>query len=239
MINVKKFEEIKGSIQAGLDNINKRYNHIGDNDALFICMVLDLNYKTAYFETAWDPSEYQAGLDALDNTVSEIVVPVAAGSVVSTANTLASLRPTQHGNSWMRSMIQAHRNEDGAIRDPCAELRSYLSDPLPLEDTEIHDIVAWWGLNMHRFPTLARMARDYLAIQGSATASERAFSSRALTGTKHRNRLSPKLFEALQILKSGYHNRHIAASDEARAHAVNEFELNVLDGDNDNVFLIE
>ena len=62
------------------------------------------------------------------------------------------------------------------------------------------------------------MARDYLAIQGSATPSERAFSSGALTDSKLRNRLSPPVFEALQILKSAYRNGHIKASEQAEAH---------------------
>jgi hypothetical protein len=59
------------------------------------------------------------------------------------------------------------------------------------------------------------MARDYLAIQGSATPAERAFSSGSLTGTKLRNRLSMDLFEALQLLKSAYRNGHISAGQLA------------------------
>ena len=63
---------------------------------------------------------------------------------------------------------------------------------------------------------LASMAHDYLAVQGSATLSERAFSSAALTDTKRRNRLSPDLFESLQILKSAYRNGQMSASDAAQ-----------------------
>jgi hypothetical protein len=62
------------------------------------------------------------------------------------------------------------------------------------------------------------MARDYLAIQGSSVPSERAFSSGGLTGTSLRNRLSPAIFEALQILKSAYRNGHISAAQEAKGH---------------------
>lgn len=62
------------------------------------------------------------------------------------------------------------------------------------------------------------MARDYLAIQGSSVPSERAFSSGGLTGTSLRNRLSPAMFEGLQILKSGYKNKYISAAQEAEKH---------------------
>jgi hypothetical protein len=62
------------------------------------------------------------------------------------------------------------------------------------------------------------MARDYLAIQGSSVPSERAFSSGGLTGTSLRNRLTPAVFESLQILKRAYKNNHISAAQEAKGH---------------------
>jgi len=62
------------------------------------------------------------------------------------------------------------------------------------------------------------MARDYLAIQGSATPSERAFSSGGLTGTKWQNRLNVDVFESLQLLKSAYRNGHISAASDSEQH---------------------
>ncbi|KAJ6540281.1 hypothetical protein B0H19DRAFT_1001539, partial [Mycena capillaripes] len=62
------------------------------------------------------------------------------------------------------------------------------------------------------------MARDYLAIQGSATPAEPAFSSGSLTDTKPRNSLSSILFGALQLLKSAYRNGHISAGAIAAKH---------------------
>jgi hypothetical protein len=51
------------------------------------------------------------------------------------------------------------------------------------------------------FPTVFRIAMDYLPIQASAVPCERVFSSSAETDTKKRNRISPTLMEALQMLK--------------------------------------
>ena len=51
------------------------------------------------------------------------------------------------------------------------------------------------------FPTLFAMAMDYLPIQASSVPCERIFSSSAETDTKRRNRISPLLMEALQMLK--------------------------------------
>ena len=69
-----------------------------------------------------------------------------------------------------------------------------------------------------KYPTLLRIARDYLAIQGSAVASEHAFSNGSLTATRCCNRIKAETFEALQILKSGYRNGHISTSQQAEAH---------------------
>jgi hAT family C-terminal dimerisation region len=65
-----------------------------------------------------------------------------------------------------------------------------------------------------QFPTLARIAQDYLAIPGSSVASERAFSSMRHIGTDHRNKLSTEMFQAIQILKGGYKAGLIGAAAE-------------------------
>jgi hypothetical protein len=61
---------------------------------------------------------------------------------------------------------------------------------------------------MHKgdFPTLFTIAMDYLAIQASSVPCEHAFSSSAETNTVRRNKISPVLMEALQMLKFGFRN---------------------------------
>lgn len=68
----------------------------------------------------------------------------------------------------------------------------------------------------HRFeyPVLSRIARDYLAIPGSSVPAERSFSSSRHIGTDFRNRISPEIFESLQILKDGYKEGLISAVKE-------------------------
>jgi hypothetical protein len=89
-----------------------------------------------------------------------------------------------------------------------------------------------------KYPTLKRIARDYLVIQGSATPSEHAFSSGRIIDSAHCNQLSTELFTALQILKSGYCNGHIAAVHQALNH-VDDITLegkasDAAEGDEDN-----
>ncbi|KAJ7237147.1 hypothetical protein C8J57DRAFT_1247393 [Mycena rebaudengoi] len=82
---------------------------------------------------------------------------------------------------------------DLAQANPRAERDGYISAPVE----QVKDVVHWWG---------------------SSTPAERAFSSSSLTGTKLRNRLTPEIFEALQLLKSAYRNGHISATADAGKH---------------------
>jgi hypothetical protein len=74
-------------------------------------------------------------------------------------------------------------------------------DMLPLAHGDTNPL-EWWKSNQTTFPILARMARDYLAIQSSSVASERAFSSAKQTCTDNRSRLSDQSMQATQCLKS-------------------------------------
>ena len=78
------------------------------------------------------------------------------------------------------------------------ELQMYLDDPL--EDTSIEDefdILSWWRLKAPKYPTLARVVRDVLAVPISTVASESAFSTSGRTLSSVRNRLSSESLEAL------------------------------------------
>jgi hypothetical protein len=127
----------------------------------------------------------------------------------------------------MRTAVLSRQASGQSITDKREELRLYLSSPVE----EVDDVVKWWGVrccfsrrisclmdyqhHAQQYPTLSKMARDYLAIQGSATPSERAFSSGGLTGTTRRNRLNAETFEALQLLKGDYRSGALEIPDDS------------------------
>lgn len=64
------------------------------------------------------------------------------------------------------------------------------------------DPCSWWKANEGEYPTLAIIARDWLAVPASSVPCEQLFSQAGNTITKNRNRLSPETAQILLCLKS-------------------------------------
>ena len=83
-----------------------------------------------------------------------------------------------YGTAWMQSAMASRIAKEAQGTDLYYELQAYLKSPLEpfccLADVVV---IKWWGDHSVIYPTLARMARDFLTIPGSSTASERQFSS--------------------------------------------------------------
>ena len=85
--------------------------------------------------------------------------------------------------------------EDELIED---ELKCYTQAKISFKGRNTEDVLSWWKSN----PNLCKMARDYLAIPATSTASERLFSSGKHLITDYRNSISPETIQACQCLKS-------------------------------------
>jgi hypothetical protein len=84
----------------------------------------------------------------------------------------------------------------GSSNNTKSELDKYLSEET--EDTEMKlDLLVWWKASEQRFPILARMARDVLAIPISTVASESAFSTSGRILDDFHSSLTPFMLEAL------------------------------------------
>ncbi|XP_026437954.1 zinc finger BED domain-containing protein RICESLEEPER 1-like [Papaver somniferum] len=68
------------------------------------------------------------------------------------------------------------------------------------KDEYLFEILSWWKLNAPKYPTLAKMARDVLAIPVTSVASESMFSAGGRVLTTHRASLDPEVVEALLCL---------------------------------------
>ena len=113
----------------------------------------------------------------------------------------------------IRGSIGCAVNPDGSLKD--ATEIDWVSDFCACL---VNGVTHSYCLQYHaqQYPTLAAMAHDYLAIQGSSVPSERAFSSGGITDTTSRNQLKPETFEAVQIAKGGYRSGILNSFEEAR-----------------------
>ncbi|KAK9065183.1 hypothetical protein SSX86_016566 [Deinandra increscens subsp. villosa] len=97
-------------------------------------------------------------------------------------------------NAWMSNYKS--RRQGAQTFGEMSELEKYLKDEVE-EETEDFDILKWWKYNESRYPTLAKMAKDILAIPISSVASESAFSTGGRVIEPCRSSLSPQIVEAL------------------------------------------
>ncbi|KAL6137442.1 hypothetical protein ACLB2K_062734 [Fragaria x ananassa] len=86
------------------------------------------------------------------------------------------------------------------------EVDRYLLDPIekPQADKkkEEFQLLLWWKLNGSKYPNLAAVAKDVLAIQVSTVASESSFSTGKRVIDPHKSSLTPKSVEALICLQN-------------------------------------
>ncbi|XP_077248521.1 zinc finger BED domain-containing protein RICESLEEPER 1-like [Tasmannia lanceolata] len=85
--------------------------------------------------------------------------------------------------------------EQATCRRMMSELDQYLDEPVFPRNLGF-DILGWWKLNTHKYPTLSKMARDILAIPVSTVASESIFSNGRVLD-QYRSSLLPETIEAL------------------------------------------
>ena len=76
----------------------------------------------------------------------------------------------------MKAKFKKHKIENGISGSKRFELDIYLTKAI-VEEEGNFDALRWWKLNLERFPTFSRLARDVLAILMSTVASELAFST--------------------------------------------------------------
>jgi hypothetical protein len=96
----------------------------------------------------------------------------------------------------MQSRIAKKLRVGAEVTTSKSELEKYLMEENE-EDNIKFDILACWKLNASRFPVLARLARDVLAIPVSTVASESAFSTGGRVLDDFRTSLTPFMVQVL------------------------------------------
>lgn len=140
------------------------------------------------------------------------------GSVGATSGDVAG---KQRRSQLRRSEFKKSKSDNGSVFEK-TEIERYLGDVDDVDDNL--DVLAWWKMNVHRFPTLAAMARDVLAVPISTVASESAFSTGGRVLDSFRSSLTPRMAQALICAQDWLRCKENQIPDDEDFDALNTLE---------------
>ncbi|PRQ53792.1 putative transcription factor/ chromatin remodeling BED-type(Zn) family [Rosa chinensis] len=203
------------------------------NHLVIVGLVLDARFKLRNYthslkEEGMEDVDVQSRTDDIRSLLMALYdeyVPIVDGgrhmhrhpSPTSSSSTITSRSGNTRGgvrgqllNSW-RKVVQ--ESEEAVMAH---EVDQYLNAPLEfVEDEEDgFDILCWWKINGPKFPVMAAIARDVLAIQTSTVASESAFSTGGRVIDAFRSSLTPKTVEALICMQNWLLGDDIAQEED-------------------------
>jgi hypothetical protein len=162
-------------------------------------VILDPRFKFGFIEFRLKQAFGEYGsvphLDKVDQAIRRLFNAYSAqmGGSSQVENHGDDMTAVGKGHSWSdwSEHTSAKRKEENSEYD------RYLRDDLFPCDDESFDILDWWKMHTSKYPTLAAIARDILAVTASTVPSESAFSTSGRIINDHRTRLAGSTVEAL------------------------------------------
>ena len=176
------------------------YYQFVDNPIVLVATVLDPRGKLiAYKMTDHEKKYTEQATEALEEAYNHYVS--FEEIIINNLATPTSAREMPRNASSSKPSIFAKLKEVAVVQSPPqTELSRYLAQEIVDSDT---DVLKWWKLHSKEFPTLSKMARDYLAIQCSSKDTEGAFSKGRRQMPYYRASLKGTHFKAQMLVNSG------------------------------------
>ncbi|XP_062086406.1 zinc finger BED domain-containing protein RICESLEEPER 2-like [Humulus lupulus] len=179
------------------------------NMLTFIANILDPRYKLEVvnrgFKFVYTSREAEKMIKLVTNTLAQLYAFYKQQQPSQSSQAQPSQSQSQPSqpviNSTTESFLQGQLQLSDDIEED--DLEYYLSDRREKLDPTF-DILRWWKQNGFKYPIIARMAKDVLAVQMSTVASESAFSTGGRILDSFRSSLSPRMVEALICSKNWY-----------------------------------
>ena len=195
--------ELTRTIKATIkNNLSSQYIDEEIVQLFEVSSVLDPRFKVKYITEA-----RQAEVKSI--ILTQGIIPESTHQqqepVFSSAATPQGLQPALKEGKTLGSFIKGNeqnQSEEQALSKTPEEkittiLEKYLS--IPMLDAE-EEPLPWWKENEKTFPMLARMARKYLCVCGTSSASEHLFSSSGQLVTHLRSHLNLDKVDMLVFL---------------------------------------
>ncbi|CAN1336549.1 Zinc finger BED domain-containing protein RICESLEEPER 2, partial [Linum perenne] len=245
-----KICDIKVSLSNWLDDINPFVSKMAEkmiqkfdkywsviHGVLSVAAVLDPRYKMAllnfYYPLVFGV-DANMELEKVHKLMSDMVKDYKGKSDSNNAS-IGSSVGSSLGQAGVGRMLEYDQFVNRLLAESSGgknELDSYLEDNV-LRRSDDFDILNWWKANSTKYPTLALIARDILAIPVSTVASESAFSAGGRLISTQRSRLHIKTVETLMCTQSWLLN-HIQKEDLSTLPCDTTSTVNV---DEDPIFI--
>ncbi|XP_058191036.1 zinc finger BED domain-containing protein RICESLEEPER 1-like [Rhododendron vialii] len=152
-----------------------------------------------YYERIYGPYESTSYIDKVRTIFSKLFDEYDSGGGVfegsSSSRSHALMGSSKHNLDGFQEWYEkAHASSINAFQK--SEMDQYLVE-IVFPNTEDFNILHWRKVNSGKYPTLARMARDILAVLATTVASEAAFSVGGRVIDESRTSLLPDIVEAL------------------------------------------
>jgi hypothetical protein len=194
--SLKIFDE-NDDIYVGIEDAIEKLNHYYDkvSPMVGIALILDPTMKKDFLKNSlgWQVEWVDSVMEQF--TSSFRFYREKSKSFASSASSVSVSIGTSSGGygSYAKKRRTADRDADVV-----EEFVRYFNAPLAEVGT---NALSFWKTNQFHYPVLSAMAKDYLTIQASSVASERAFSSGTDLVTADRCSLGGDTIEKTQFLK--------------------------------------
>nr|KAJ0207661.1 hypothetical protein LSAT_V11C500232740 [Lactuca sativa] len=211
------------------------------NVFLFIAPILDPRYKLGYvsfiISQTYDEEKAKKLCDQVEKVLRDLYAHYSHEVGVINKNPTSSSEnveeeividvdddPATFLNNQYKRLLE--KNSSGTAAK--CELDWYLGEQCESLDNKF-DLLSWWKKNQARFPVIATIARDVLAIPVSTIASESSFSTEGRVLDAFRSSLTPKTVEALICCQNWLRSKNVPIDIEESFEALENYEVEVKD----------
>lgn len=191
-------EQLIYCIQAARDKILKHYNKT--NWIYCIVLILDPRHKVeAFSSSSWGKLLQSEAVQKFEEIFKANYFDKSQNDLQNSIPEPA-LSPTKEENEFDLDITYLFKKADNDnLQSWKYEIEKYLNEPRS-EDSE--NILDWWRRHENVYPSLSKMAKDFLGTPATSVPAERLFSRAALTITKPRNRLGVDSIRSVLCLNS-------------------------------------
>jgi hypothetical protein len=202
-------------INSGWAKLDKYYALSSETPAYVGALVLHPAYKWQYIEEHWMCEWWGPAKTALEDLWREKYMPTGnerlpgEATAAATGRVLAPTYATPNKFTQWKNSLKAK-----VPTTPSQDEYTRYCSSLPHHDFE--DVRDWWLAPEQQaiYPNLSKMALNLLSIPAMSAEPERLFSSCKITVTDRRNKLSVKVIEALECLRSWHKVKAFESEEE-------------------------